>query len=89
MTTEGYVPAVGRNLVAEKRARLDRGRRTVGRKSGDPRLDRQRALAITPDQTVFDTCDRCGRDNTGGLPHTVCARPGSAPCGGHAVPVTR
>jgi hypothetical protein len=51
--TDGFVAATDRNLVAERRARLEvakaraaeraagRGR-VRGRKTGDPRLDRQR-----------------------------------------------
>lgn len=47
---DGWVPATGRNLVAEKRARLElaatgKARRIRGRKSGDPRIDRARADA--------------------------------------------
>lgn len=53
--TEGYVPATDRNLVAERRERLDRAaalaaaraagrpRAARGRKTGDPRLDRMTA----------------------------------------------
>lgn len=47
---DGWVPATDRNLVAERRARLERAatgqaRRIRGRKTGDPRLDRARADA--------------------------------------------
>lgn len=56
--TEGFVPATDRNLVAERRARLEvakartamraEGRgRIRGRKTGDPRLDRQRNANAT------------------------------------------
>ena len=45
--SDGYQPATDRNLIAEKRARMDRaaagGARRTGRKSGDPRADRARA----------------------------------------------
>lgn len=45
---DGYVPSTTRNLVAERRARLDlaasgKAHRIRGRKTGDPRLDRMRA----------------------------------------------
>lgn len=39
----GWHPATDRNLVAEKRARMDAPKKTRGRKSGDPRADRARA----------------------------------------------
>lgn len=50
MTDDGFVPATDRNLVAERRARIDlaasgKARRIRGRKTGDPRLDRARADA--------------------------------------------
>lgn len=41
-STDGYVPSTDRNLVAEKRARLDAPKRSRSRKSGDPRQDRAR-----------------------------------------------
>lgn len=47
---DGMVPSTGRNLVAEKRERLDRAAAGKGkrssRKSGDPRADRTRGLAV-------------------------------------------
>lgn len=51
-STDGYVPAEGRNLVAEKRARLDAPRRSRSRKTGDPRADRSKAQPAAPEGLV-------------------------------------